>query len=160
MGTGFPILVAYAKPTPVDPARLKKPQRDFSLVAVAGPLGNLAAALGLALVGAVAFRYFGAESSEARLLVGAGIECNLALAWLNLMPLPGFDGLKALYAFLPGEWCWRLHRAERFHLYLLVLIVSVWMLMPDQESLGAFYYPLVRPAKALMAFAGTELPVH
>lgn len=120
-----PFLFGYAKPTPVNPGLLKSPKRDFSVVALAGPAANFALALAFTGLGALLFRGLGIDSPEARLLVGAGIVVNVLLGWINILPLPGFDGLKALYAFLPDEWCWRLQRGNRFFFPLLVLALVV-----------------------------------
>jgi Zn-dependent protease len=126
--------LAYGKPTPVDPGKLWRPKIGYSLVALAGPLGNLALALALTAFGALAFVYFGIEAPQARTLVSAGIVTNAVLAVLNLLPLPGFDGLKVLYVVLPDAWCWRLQRFERYFLVVLVLVVwtelLAWALAP------------------------------
>jgi Zn-dependent protease len=124
-----PFLIGYAKPTPVDAGKLRRPKRDFSLVAVAGPLGNLALAVGLAALGALLFGVLGLESPEGQVIVAAGIFVNALLACLNLLPLPGFDGLKALYAFLPERWCWRLQRADS--LFFLVLALAAFTRVLD-----------------------------
>lgn len=125
-----PFLFGYAKPTPVNPGLLRSPKRDFSAVALAGPGANLALALAFAAAGALAFRVFGVDNADARLIVGAGIVVNVLLGWINLLPLPGFDGLKALYAVLPDEWCWRLQRGSQwlFPLLILALIFGLFNL--------------------------------
>jgi Zn-dependent protease len=131
-----PYMVGYAKPTPVNPGLLKSPKRDFSLVALAGPGGNLALALAFAGLGALAFRGLGVESQEARVLVAAGIVTNALLCWINLLPLPGFDGLKALYVFMPDEWCWRLQRVDRLFFPFLIVAAAVGVL--DKALIPAF----------------------
>ncbi len=40
-----------------------------------------------------------------------------------MLPLPGFDGMKALYAIMPDEWCWRLQPGRAYFLVILVLAV-------------------------------------
>jgi Zn-dependent protease len=147
-----PFLVGYAKPTPVDPGRLRSPKADFSLVALAGPLGNLALALALAAVGTLLFRGLGIDNGPARALVGVGILTNTVLAMLNLLPLPGFDGLKALYAFLPDEWCWQLQRGERF--FVMALLVAAAL-----QVLGIVLWPGLWLGQALCDFSGAGLPL-
>jgi Zn-dependent protease len=119
-----PFVIGYAKPTPVDPGRFRDPKAGFSVVALAGPAANLLVALLLALAGAVLLRGLGIENSALSQLLSAGILINALLAVFNLLPLPGFDGLKACYAFLPDSWCWRLQRAERW--YIVILILAAW----------------------------------
>lgn len=123
-----PFLFGYAKPTPVNPAKLRSPKRDFSAVALAGPGANFLLALVFVGLGALLFRGLGVENPEARLLVGAGIVINVLLAWINLLPLPGFDGLKALYVFLPDEWCWRLQKGNQLIFPVLVLVLVLGLL--------------------------------
>jgi Zn-dependent protease len=143
--------IAYAKPTPVDPSRLRRPKADFSLVALAGPLANLALALALTLVGALVFVVLGVESAEARLIVAVGIFLNVMLACLNLLPLPGFDGMKALYVFLPDRWCWRLQQAEPYFLVILVLAAFT-------QVLDLALVPVHPITEALCTVAGTGWP--
>jgi Zn-dependent protease len=145
------LVFGYAKPTPVDPGRLKRPKADFSLVALAGPAANLVLALGLGALGALGFRGLGLVSPEAGLLVGAAISINITLACVNLLPLPGFDGLKALYAFLPDEWCWRLQRGERY--FLVILLVAAWF-----NALDLALYPAFWLGRVLCSLAGVPLP--
>jgi Zn-dependent protease len=146
-----PFLIGYAKPTPVDPGRLRRPKADFSVVALAGPVGNLALALALTLVGALAFVWLGVESAEARLIVAAGIFLNVMLACLNLLPLPGFDGMKALYFLLPDRWCWRLQQAEPYFLVILVLAAFT-------QVLDLALLPVHPITDALCTIAGTGRP--
>jgi len=145
-------IMGYGKPTPVDPGRLKRPKADFSLVSLAGPGANLAAALSLALIGALAFHGLKLDNPPAALLLGSAIAINVTLACVNLLPLPGFDGLKALYAFLPDEWCWRLQRGERF--FLTVMLLAAWF-----GALDLALYPGFWLGHALCGLAGVPLPV-
>lgn len=83
---------------PVDPRRVTR--RQSALIALAGPAANF----GLFLVSLAScilciklgFR-FGTE-----FFLYAGVM-NLVLFFLNLMPVPGFDGGAILFAFLPVE---------------------------------------------------------
>lgn len=144
-------LIAYAKPTPVDPGRLRRPKADFSLVALAGPAGNLALALLLTLLGSLLFAWLGVESVEARLIIAAGIFLNVMLACLNLLPLPGFDGMKALYVVLPDRWCWRLQQAEPYFLVILVLAAFT-------QVLNLALVPVDSITDLLCTVAGTGRP--
>jgi Zn-dependent protease len=147
-----PFLVGYAKPTPVDPGRFKDPKRGFSAVALAGPGANFGLALGLALLGWLLLVGLGVDDPALRLLLGAGIVVNALLGFLNLLPLPGFDGLKALYAFLPDAWCWRLQRAESF--FVLVLVLAVWTRTLDLMLAPGFWL-----GQALCGAAGISGPL-
>lgn len=147
----LPYIVGYGKPIPVDPARLKRPKADFSIVALAGPLANVAAALGLALLSALLFLGLRLQSPEAGLILGTAIVLNALLACLNLLPLPGFNGLKVFYAFLPDEWCWRLQNGDRYFLSILVLAACFGAL--DLALIPGFWL-----GRSLCHLAGLPLP--
>ena len=115
------VFYGYGRPAPVDPGRLRRPKPDFSLVALAGPLSNFVLALASAGLGRLLMPW---ASVLGPLLVvcEASVELNLILGAISLLPLPGFDGMKALYFALPDEWCWRLNRAERWGLLYLAAL--------------------------------------
>ena len=68
-----------------------------------------------------------------------------------LFRLPGFDGLKALYVFLPDEWCWTLQRSERY--FLIVLAMAAFFRVLDWAL-----YPGLQLGRWLCAFAGVPMP--
>jgi Zn-dependent protease len=97
---GFIMLVVagfgWAKPVMINRANLKKPVRDDILIALAGPLSNLAAALLLVIVlkGVVALVPFGSravfQTVTSAFLVFIAI--NVSLGLFNLLPIPPLDG--------------------------------------------------------------------
>jgi Zn-dependent protease len=101
----------WARPVPVNHARLRDPDRDSMLVALAGPVSNLL----LALVGAVLLGLVGGAASHAGLPLhaadGSGgfllralttlIAINTFLALFNLVPIPPLDGSWVLSPLLP-----------------------------------------------------------
>jgi len=89
-----PILVA--KPVPFDPDQVRFGEYGAALVALAGPLTNLA----LAVIGALAFR-FGVITGELVHPLGIFITLNITLFVFNMIPLPPLDGSRLLYAFAP-----------------------------------------------------------
>lgn len=151
MAMGAPFLFGYAKPTPVNPGRLKAPKRDFSLVALAGPLANFALALAFAAAAFVCLRVLGLGGDAARAVLAAGIVVNVLLGWINLLPLPGFDGIKVLYVLLPDEWCWRLQRGNRWlFLVLIAFLLFGWL---DYCLAPAYFL-----GSGLCSWAGTGQP--
>ena len=90
----------WAKPVVINRANLKKPVRDDILIALAGPLSNLVAALllVLALKGVVTLAPFGSravfETVISVLLVFIAI--NVSLGLFNLLPIPPLDGSHVL----------------------------------------------------------------
>lgn len=142
----------YGRPVPVDPSKLRRPKLQFSLVALAGPLANALMAVALAVVAAVFFLGLRVQDPEAGLVLGTAILVNALLACLNLLPLPGFAGLKALYALLPDEWCWRLQNADRYYLFAVVAAASF-------RTLDLAVIPGLWLGRGLCHWAGLALPV-
>jgi Zn-dependent protease len=95
-GRGYrPPPFAYAKPMPFEPMRLHNRGRDEVLVALAGPLSNLA--LG-ALVG-IALRLLPLTAWTTFLAVA--LYANVTMFVFHLMPIPGLDGARLLAPVLP-----------------------------------------------------------
>lgn len=104
LGTGF--IFGWAKPVPVNVRNLRDPARDMMWVALAGPVTNFLLAIGFALVlGAVVAMLPSPDISDTTryflLMLVAGVNINLCLAWINLLPIPPLDGAQmaaSLYA--------------------------------------------------------------
>jgi Zn-dependent protease len=102
--SGLPI-IGWAKPVPVNTSRLRHPQRDFAVIAAAGPISNLLQALaaGIALhllwpdrgIGPPLDRVFGLD------LLFQFVQINVLLALFNLIPVPPLDGGNVLAGLLP-----------------------------------------------------------
>jgi Zn-dependent protease len=92
------VVFGYAKPVPVNPANLRRPERQMVGIALAGPLTNLL----LAALGAIAFRV--TLPLPGSRLIGffeIWITLNVLIAVFNVMPIPPLDGSKVLAFFLP-----------------------------------------------------------
>ena len=128
---GGPIF-GWAKPVPVNKARLDNPRFGMMAVAAAGPGTNLLLALiGSVLFGLVAGLTYNGGGQMPDWLVSAGgtfILINVFLALFNLLPVPPFDGSHILGGLLPRSWqrTWQSLQALGM-LFFLVLIVAVWV---------------------------------
>ncbi|MDD5657705.1 MAG: hypothetical protein PHF00_10685, partial [Elusimicrobia bacterium] len=91
---GFPLLLGWAKPVPVDFNKLADTKKDTAKIALLGPLSNVMLA-GLAY-GALAL----AGGGPAALALAAMWKMNLALAAFNMIPLPWLDGGKVAIGYL------------------------------------------------------------
>jgi Zn-dependent protease len=123
-------LFGWAKPVPVNTRNLAHPRRDMALVAIAGPLSNLAMALawGLLLKFALATGAVDGVWLGIRAMAVAGIVINLILMVLNLLPLPPLDGGRVLTGLVPESWARRLDRIEPFGLLILVALLATGLL--------------------------------
>jgi Zn-dependent protease len=104
----------YAKPVPINPARMRSPRNNALVVSLAGPFTNLALA-GLSIL-LLRFARPAGTAQAVNLLVGAGglsaLDVtdrvlylvgflNVTLAVFNLLPLPPLDGSAVVERFLP-----------------------------------------------------------
>jgi len=97
-------IFGWAKPVPVSYHRLRQPKRDMALVALVGPGSNALMALGWALLALLGHGLSDAIPwiGKPLLLMGvAGIDINVMLGVLNLVPIPPLDGRR-----WTGRGCW------------------------------------------------------
>ncbi len=124
MGSGF--LFGWAKPVPVIFSNLRQPKRDMLWVAAAGPSANLLMAIFWALIIKLAIAVPDSSFAKPAVLMGiAGIEINIVLMVLNLLPLPPLDGGRMAVSLLPHNLAYQFSRLEPYgFMILLVLMFS------------------------------------
>ncbi len=124
----------WARPVPVDPRYFKKPKRDMAIVAVAGPVSNLLAALvGAVLLFAVlAFAPYNAVTDFILNMFSYYVTVNVTLAAFNLLPIPPLDGSRILGAFLSDR------ALATYYRYQNIFVMALFVLMFS----GAFSGPL------------------
>ena len=125
--TGLPVL-AWAKPVPVNPARMRKPRRDMLYVSLAGPATNLVLMSAAAIGAKFAYEHGPQVSLYEDLPLGTRIlfsfaVVNLFLALFNLLPIPPLDGSALLERVLPGQWLPNWHKFRPYGFLLLFLLV-------------------------------------
>lgn len=120
------LIFGWAKPVPVVAKNLRNPRRDMGLVALAGPAANFMMALLWALLAKLVLGVGATEAARFLLWSGLiGIQINLMLLVLNLLPILPLDGGRILYALLPFRWAERYGQLEPYGLIiLLALLVS------------------------------------
>jgi len=133
------MLFGWAKPVPVNFNRLKPPRLGMALVAVAGPLVNIALAWSLIQL------YKVPELSPWSYVFGWGILLNLTLAVFNMMPIPPLDGSRVVAVLLPRPLAQYYMRLEPFGLIIVVVLLQLGMLQ--------FLYPLVSALGNLLGIA-------
>ncbi|MNJ65592.1 Peptidase family M50 [compost metagenome] len=132
------MLFGWAKPVPVDFGRLRRPKRDMLWVALAGPAANLV----MAIMWAFSLRLMlesGMQESFWFQMGVAGVNINLVLMALNLLPILPLDGGRILFSLLPNRLAWQYSKIEPYGLVIvIVLLVTdvLWLLMRPVYELG------------------------
>lgn len=117
--SGF--VFGWAKPVPVTWENLRNPRRDMALVALAGPLANVAMLLVWLAVAKLGFSWAEDYFISAGL---AGIMINTMLIALNLLPVPPLDGSRVVSALLPPDLALHYGRIEPYGLLILLVLLS------------------------------------
>lgn len=140
------ILFGWAKPVPVNFAALRRPKQDMLWVAIAGPASNLLMALLWALVAKLAWSFPGGYFAEPMLAMAQiGIQINVILMVLNLLPLPPLDGGRVAVSLLPHRQAYQLSRIEPYGIFILIFLVI-------SGALGWILTPLVMAVMKLINF--------
>jgi len=136
---GAGMLFGWAKPVPVDYGKLRRPKQDMLWVSLAGPAANLVMAVAWALALRLLHEpWSDAVSFWARMAV-AGIQVNLVLMAVNLMPLPPLPGGSIVFSLLPDRAAWRYARIEPYGLWILIVLMLtgvLWTLLQPLLTLG------------------------
>lgn len=142
MGAGF--LFGWAKPVPVNFSNLRHPKQDMLWVAAAGPGANLLMAFFWALLIKLAMIFPITEYTKPVILMSiAGIEINVILMVLNLLPLPPLDGGRMAVSLLPHRIAYPFSRIEPYgFMILLILLIS--------GVLGVIVWPMVNLVKLMI----------
>ena len=140
-------IFGWAKPVPVNYARLRNPRRDMVLVALAGPGMNLLLAIvGAAILAATISLSGGAEDATSRFIARNALNfigINIFLGVFNLLPVPPFDGGHVVEGLLPPNLAREFRKIGRFSLLVLVVLLLVLpKLSPSADVLGRFVSPL------------------
>jgi len=144
LAAGSAMIFGWAKPVPVDFGRLRHPKREMLWVALAGPAVNLLMALAwtglLKLLVTLPLMAYSRPLAEMSL---TGIEVNLVLMVLNLLPLPPLDGGRVAVSLLPHGLAWKFAQLERWGFPILLILMFTGILA---DILG----PLVGLLKSLI----------
>ena len=114
--------------TPVNPNQLRgNPRKSMMIVAIAGPLANLAMATLFAIP--IRLGIFDPSFSEELLptafqICWTGVQINLLLFAFNLLPIPPLDGFTILLGLLPADLAYQLAGLRQYgSMILLALII-------------------------------------
>ena len=137
------ILFGWAKPVPVNFSNLRNPKKDMMWVALAGPASNLIMAIFWTII-LVRVNLF-PEQAELflRVMCLAGIQINIILMVLNMLPLPPLDGGRVAVSLLPYPWSGSLAGLERYGLIILIFLLF-------SGVLGKILFPLVNLSQSII----------
>jgi Zn-dependent protease len=151
LASGGRMMFGFAKPVPVDFARLRRPRRDMVLVAAAGPGINMAMALAAALL----VSRIPAQPGEALEWIGYNlfnaVWINVLLAVFNMLPLPPLDGGRVAVGLLPDVLARPLSRLEPYGFFIIIGILLVLPLLGSAIGIdiGIVQWLVIAPAEWL-----------
>jgi Zn-dependent protease len=129
-------LIAWGKPTPVNPNNWRNKDVANVMVSIAGIGANLIIAITCAIIVKVLFVY-GVLTPENKLigvtapiytLLVSSVILNVGLAIFNLLPFPPLDGSKVLQTFLPRSFEPIFNLLETYGFLILLVLVQVGLI--------------------------------
>jgi len=137
-------IFGWAKPVPVNFSALRSPKQDMLWVAIAGPMSNFIMAI-IWLV--TIFVAINTGSQFLADMAQIGIQINLLLAVLNLLPLPPLDGGRVVSALLPPKISYQFDQLEAYGLFILLglLFLGIFqsVILPIVKFIQQWLYTLV-----------------
>lgn len=130
-------IFGWAKPVPVNFSNLRNSKKDMLWVALAGPGANLIMAIFWTIIYSNQLFFPNMAQSFIGVMAIAGIQINIVLMVLNLLPLPPLDGGRVAVSLLPYPWSGKLAGLERYGFFILIFLLATGIL-------GAILSPLIR----------------
>lgn len=137
------ILFGWAKPVPVNFARLRNPKKDMLWVAAAGPASNLVMAIFWAFVIKFSISAPEAIAYPLALMGKAGVSINIVLMVLNLLPLPPLDGGRIAASLLPDNLARPFSELERYGFIILIVLLFTGVLSKILDPFISAAYRLI-----------------
>lgn len=144
---GAPVLFGYAKPVPVNFARLKNPRIDSMYVAAAGPAMNLVLAFISALLMHLVIFFPPAAALVVQEMLALSLLINVTLAIFNMLPILPLDGGRVVLGLLPTKWAIPFSRIEPYGIF----IVLAFLLIPALLGFNILFWAILYPIKLIVA---------
>lgn len=151
----FVVGFGWAKPVPINAMNFKDPRKGTLLVAIAGPLSNIATAIIAGIIlrpmipkvisGEIAP---GSIDSIIVIILALALVYGIALAVFNMIPIPPLDGSRVLYAILPDKY---LYPYSRFEPYGVIFLFGLFIF-----GGGIFRYLLYPLSYISVLFSGYD----
>jgi Zn-dependent protease len=132
---GFLLIIlvgfGWAKPVETNPSAFKKYYKDDLKVSIAGPLANLIVALVAAIFVSLFYKFQNLITLNYSLLniiyliLYLTVSINCTLFFLNLIPIPGFDGFHILRDLFPKFFYKISDSLYRYQFIIMILFIIV-----------------------------------
>ena len=144
-----PVIFGWAKPIPVNPRNLHNPRTDMMLLSFAGPFTNILLALTFAVCQKILLTFISLHDASATTIFffnmfRIGVFANIALAWINLMPIPPLDGSRIVAGLLPVRMAYHYESLSRYGFVLLFILLLTGVI-------GKVLWPLIRVSLEFIA---------
>ncbi|MBU3191588.1 site-2 protease family protein [Clostridium bowmanii] len=140
----------WAKPVQTNPSAYKNYYKDDLKVSAAGPIANLIIGIVFAIF-LVLFEKFSPITGELGKIIQAILEItgslNCVLFFLNLVPIPGFDGFHIVRDLFP-KFFYNLSDSLTRYQFLIFMV----LLLPIVGGQSIFYYIVHVPGTLLFYF--------
>ena len=137
------ILFGWAKPVPVNFSNLNNPKKDMFWVALAGPAANFFMAIFWTILLARINLFPDDAELFMRVMCLAGIQINIVLMVLNLLPIPPLDCGRIAVSVLPYPWSSYIAGLERYGFFILIFLLITGLL-------GQILMPLVMFSQSII----------
>ncbi|MDC0127082.1 site-2 protease family protein [Methylophilaceae bacterium] len=137
------ILFGWAKPVPVNFSNLRDPKKNMLWVALAGPLSNLLMAIFWTFLYARLQLFPDSSIFFLQVMALAGIQINLILMVLNMLPIPPLDGGRVAASLLPYPWSSYIENLERYGLFIIIFLLFSGLL-------GSILSPIINLSKSII----------
>ena len=124
-----PFVFGWAKPVPVKFYRLKNPLRDMVIVAIAGPMTNIALAFVAASILSTMHNFALLDNLWLIRTLANFFFINIILAVFNMIPIPPLDGGRVAVGLLPQYLSYHLARLERYGFFIIISALFIFPLI-------------------------------
>jgi Zn-dependent protease len=153
MGFILILLVGFgwAKPVQTNPSAYKNYYKDDLKVSLAGPMANMILGLVFAIIAVLFFRFSPIQGELNTIILDMlknAIYINCMLFFLNLVPVPGFDGFHIVRDLFPKFFYNISDSITRYQ--FLIFMALIFPILPGGNSI--FTYIVGIPASKLYFF--------